>query len=178
MDRLLLLLLLSLVAPILTAAGGVNAKEKLIHLRFYWHDILSGPNPTAATIARSPVTNASATLFGLVNVIDDPLTLGPDLSSRQIGRAQGIYASADQNVVGLLMTMNFVFVDGEYNGSTLAVMGHNQVFSKVREMPIVGGTMLFRLARGYVQARTYSFRPETGDAIVEYNCYVLRGSDY
>ncbi|KAH0449447.1 hypothetical protein IEQ34_020139 [Dendrobium chrysotoxum] len=178
MDRLLLLLLLPLVTLLLTAAGGVNAKEKLIHLRFYWHDILSGPNPTAVTIARSPVTNASATLFGSMNVIDDPLTLGPDLSSRQIGRAQGIYASADQNVVGLFMVMNFVFVDGKYNGSTLAVLGHNQVFSSVREMPIVGGTMLFRLARGYVRARTYSFRPETGDAVVEYNCYVLRSSDY
>ncbi|VVA23270.1 PREDICTED: dirigent [Prunus dulcis] len=146
-------------------------KEKLSHFRFYWHDIYSGKNPSAVGVVRAP-TNSS-TLFGSVSMIDDPLTQGPELSSKLWGRAQGFYASASQQEVGLLMAMNFHFIEGKYNGSTVSVLGRNQVFNKVREMPIIGGSGLFRFARGYVEARTHSFTPSTGDAIVEYNVYVL-----
>lgn len=71
------------------------------------------------------------------------------------------------------MAMNFAFTEGKYNGSSITVMGRNPVFSKVREMPIVGGSGLFRFARGYVQAKTQRFDPTNGDATVEYNVYVL-----
>ncbi|KAM0946401.1 putative dirigent protein [Dioscorea sansibarensis] len=70
-------------------------------------------------------------------MIDDPLTETPDLSSKLIGRAQGMYAFASQEEFGLLMAMNIVFVEGEFNGSTLAVLGRNAVFSEVREMPVI-----------------------------------------
>ncbi|CAL9178282.1 unnamed protein product, partial [Musa hybrid cultivar] len=208
--------------------------EKLSHLRFYWHDVVSGPDPTAVTVARAAAssTNASASGFGTVVMIDDPMTVGPELSSRLVGRAQGFYALAakeetallmamnlafvegkyngstiavlgrnavfsdvrEMPVVGgsgllvgraqgfyafaskeesaLLMAMNFAFVEGKYNGSTIAVLGRNAVFSGVREMPVVGGSGLFRLARGYAQARTYSFDTNTGDTVVEYNLFV------
>ncbi|KAB1227900.1 Dirigent protein 19 [Morella rubra] len=84
-------------------------------------------------------------------MIDDPLTLGPKLSSKLIGRAQGFYALASQEEVGLLMAMNFAFTEGKYNGSTITVLGRNAVFTKVREMPVIGGSGLFRFATGYVQ---------------------------
>ncbi|KAJ6968216.1 dirigent protein 22 [Populus alba] len=148
-------------------------KEKLSHLHFYFHDIVSGKNPTAVRIARADMTNTSSTGFGMVAMIDDPLTMTPELSSKLVGRAQGIYASASQNDIGLLMTMNFVFMEGKYNGSTLSVLGRNSVFSTVREMPIVGGSGLFRFARGYAQASTHKFDRSTGDAVVEYNVYVF-----
>jgi len=54
-----------------------------------------------------------------------------------------------------------------------ACWGRNMVLSAVREMPIVGGSGAFRFARGYAQAKTYSFDVQTGDAAVEYNVYVL-----
>lgn len=146
-------------------------KEKLSHFRFYWHDILSGRNASAVLVV-APPTNTT-TGFGLVNMIDDALTLGPKLSSKLVGRAQGFYASASQQDLGLLMVMNFAFVEGKYNGSTITVLGRNAVFSAVREMPVVGGSGLFRFARGYVQARTHTFDINTGDATVEYNVYVL-----
>ncbi|XP_011039496.1 PREDICTED: dirigent protein 22-like [Populus euphratica] len=148
-------------------------KEKLSHLHFYFHDIVSGKNPTAVRIARADMTNTSSTGFGMVAMIDDPLTMTPELSSKLVGRAQGIYASASQNDIGLLMTMNFVFMEGKYNGSTLSVLGRNSVLSTVREMPIVGGSGLFRFARGYAQASTHMFDSTTGDAVVEYNVYVF-----
>ncbi|XP_050369402.1 dirigent protein 22-like [Argentina anserina] len=146
-------------------------KEKLSHFRLYWHDIVSGKNPSSIGVVKSPVN--SSTLFGFVSMIDDPLTEKPELSSKQLGRAQGFYASASQQEVGLLMSMNFHFTQGKYNGSTITILGRNPVFNKVREMPVIGGSGLFRFARGYVEARTHAFTPSTGDAIVEYNCYVL-----
>nr|CAN61168.1 hypothetical protein VITISV_038109 [Vitis vinifera] len=145
-------------------------EEKLSHLHFYFHDIISGPKPTAVRVAEAAMTNKSATMFGAVLMMDDPLTVGPEPSSKLVGRAQGIYASASQEEMGLLMVLNFAFMEGKYNGSTLSVLGRNTIFSKVREMPIVGGSGLFRFARGYAQARTRTFNL---DVVVEYNVYVF-----
>ncbi|WCJ31106.1 Disease resistance-responsive (dirigent-like protein) family protein [Euphorbia peplus] len=110
--------------------------------------------------------------FGFVNMIDDPLTEGPELSSKLLGRAQGLFGNAEQGNLALVMVMNFVFSEGKYNGSTLNILGRNSILLEVREMSIVGGTGLFRFARGYVQASTYSYTLG-GDATVEYNAYVL-----
>ncbi|PON74470.1 Disease resistance response protein [Trema orientale] len=148
-------------------------REKLTHLHFYFHDVVSGRNPTAVKVAEAATTNTSSTNFGYVAVLDDPLTVGPNATSEQVGRAQGIYASASQTEVGLLMVLNYVFTEGKYNGSTLSILGHNAILSAVREMPVVGGSGLFRFARGYAEARTYMFNATTLDAIVEYNVYVL-----
>ncbi|OAY28926.1 dirigent protein 19 [Manihot esculenta] len=147
-------------------------KEKLTHFRFYWHDIYSGPNPTVVPIVKSPNKNSVAG-FGFVSMMDDPLTLEPQLSSKVVGRSQGLYAAASQEEAGLLMVMNFVLLEGKYNGSTITILGRNRVVSKVREMPVIGGSGLFRYARGYVEASTYSFNQTSGDAVVEYNVYVL-----
>ncbi|BAT85371.1 hypothetical protein VIGAN_04291000 [Vigna angularis var. angularis] len=148
-------------------------KEKLSHLHFFFHDIVSGPNPTAVRVAEAPSTNSSSTLFGFIAMIDDPLTVGPEPGSKLVGKAQGVYGSAAQQETGLLMVMNFVFTEGKYNGSTLSLLGRNAVFSAVREMPIVGGSGAFRFARGYAQAKTHTFDLKTGDAVVEYNVYVF-----
>ncbi|KAJ4827103.1 hypothetical protein Tsubulata_031688 [Turnera subulata] len=148
-------------------------RRKLTHFRVYFHDIYSGPNPTAVAVLRPPISINSSTLFGSISMMDDPLTEGPELSSKLVGRAQGFYASAAQQQAGLLMAMNFVFLQGKYNGSTITILGRNAVFSKVREMPVIGGSGLFRFATGYAQATTYSFNLTTGDAVVEYNVYVL-----
>ncbi|KAK1411999.1 hypothetical protein QVD17_32906 [Tagetes erecta] len=145
--------------------------EKLSHFRFYWHDILSGSNATAITII--PSVNGTTTAFGQVNMIDDPLTEKPEMGSKLLGRAQGFYGLTSQEEVGLLMAMNFVFFTGKYNGSTLTVLGRNPVFEKAREMPVIGGTGLFRFARGYVQISTHTFDNKTGNAVVEYNVHVL-----
>ncbi|CAE5967144.1 unnamed protein product [Arabidopsis arenosa] len=148
-----------------------HKKEKLTHLRVYWHDILSGQNPTAIMIQKA-VSNSS-TSFGSITMMDNALTSDVPVNSTVVGQAQGFYAGAAQRELGFLMAMNFAFKTGKYNGSTITILGRNTVFSKVREMPVVGGSGVFRLARGYVEARTKWFDPKTGDATVEYNCYVL-----
>ncbi|KAL6526003.1 hypothetical protein OROHE_015527 [Orobanche hederae] len=150
-----------------------NAKEKLTKLHFYFHDIVSGKNPSAVTIAQSSSTLTSPNGFGLVRMMDDALTIGPEPNSKVIGRAQGVYGSASLEEVGLLMTLNYVFTEGEYVGSTLSVLGHNPVLHKYRELPIVGGSGVFRLARGSATAQTVWLNITSGDAVVEYNVFVL-----
>ncbi|TVU26143.1 hypothetical protein EJB05_28679, partial [Eragrostis curvula] len=154
-------------------AATASAAEKETRLRVFWHDVVTGPNSTIVQVAQAPSSNASATGFGTVIVIDDPLTDGPSLnSSRLVGRAQGMYVSAGKDSFSLLMAMNFVFVDGAYNGSSLAIFGPNPAEKQVREMPVIGGTGMFRFARGYCQARTQWIDNKTGDATVEYNIHI------
>ncbi|XWS59292.1 hypothetical protein CRYUN_Cryun08bG0109200 [Craigia yunnanensis] len=148
-------------------------REKLSHLHFYFHDIVSGRNPTAVQVASAAMTNKSETSFGAVKMADDPLTAAPERNSKLVGKAQGIYASAAQDEVDFLMVMYFAFMEGKYNGSSLCLLGRNTIFSIVREMPIVGGSGLFRFARGYAQAKTHTSDIKTGDAVVEYNVYVF-----
>ncbi|XP_071721136.1 pterocarpan synthase 1-like [Rutidosis leptorrhynchoides] len=147
--------------------------EKLTHLHFYLHDIIGGDHPTAVLVAQPPKFNTSNSVFGATFVIDDPLTMGPDQSSKIVGRAQGMYTFASLNEFRLLMVMDFVFVKGKYNGSTLSIIGLNYVPSPVREMPIVSGSGIFRFARGYALANTHFINMTSGNAVVEYNVFVL-----
>ncbi|XP_058734442.1 dirigent protein 22-like [Vicia villosa] len=160
------------VRPIDRKLLGLNKMEKLSHLKFYWHDIMTGKNPTSFAVVPSPLKLNSTFSFGLVTMMDDPLTLGPELSSKLVGKCQGLYASTSQDSFSFLMAMNLALFEGEYNGSSITIMGRNPVFDKVREMPVVGGSGLFRFARGYAQLTTYSYDPKNAIAVVEYNVYV------
>ncbi|MED6158977.1 Dirigent protein 19 [Stylosanthes scabra] len=161
------------VRPIDRSLLGLHKEEKVSHFKLYWHDTVSGKNPTSVEVI--PPTNKvnTTTLFGKVNILDNPLTSGPTLSSKLVARAQGFYAATSQTQAELLMSMNFAFVEGKYNGSSITVMGRNPIFNKTRELAVIGGSGFFRFARGYAQLKTYSFNLKTGDAIVEYNVYVI-----
>ncbi|GER50670.1 disease resistance-responsive (dirigent-likeprotein) family protein [Striga asiatica] len=150
--------------------------EKLCKFTVYWHDQVSGHHPTSVSIVSPPpYPNNNNSFFGLVQMIDNKLTLDGDPKSKSIGRAQGFYAAAslDPKDIALLMTMNFYFTDGKYKGSTLEILGRNAFMNKVREMPIVGGSGLFRFARGYALLSTKMLNQSTGDAIVKYDLYVM-----
>ncbi|XVE69520.1 hypothetical protein DITRI_Ditri09bG0158700 [Diplodiscus trichospermus] len=149
---------------------AIKRVEKTSHLHFYFHDVVSGKSPSAVKIAGPP--NSTAYGFGATTVIDDALTEGPELSSKLVGRAQGMYAIAAKKDLSLLMVMNFAFIEGTYNGSSISILGRNPVFNDVREMPVVGGSGVFRLSRGYALAHTIKFDYKTGDATVEYHVYV------
>lgn len=141
--------------------------EKVTCMHFYFHDIVGGDNPTAVRVAEAPTTNSSATLFGALVILDDPLTEGPEITSKLLGRAQGIYGAAGQKEGVVVMGFSMVFTDEKFNGSSLVVFSRNPFTVPVREFSIVGGTGLFRFARGFIQAKTYSFNND--GAVVEYN---------
>ncbi|KAF5934280.1 hypothetical protein HYC85_030451 [Camellia sinensis] len=73
-----------------------NQNEVVTTLQFYFHDTLSGKNPSVVRVAQAVTTNNSSTLFGPVAMANNPLTEGPDPSSKLVGRAQGLYGSACQ----------------------------------------------------------------------------------
>ncbi|CAK9141814.1 unnamed protein product [Ilex paraguariensis] len=73
----------------------------------------------------------------------------------EIGRVQGLYAAASLEDVALSGVFKFIFREGEYNGSSLSVLGNNPYRLLVREMPIVGGSGIFRMARGIAKFTTY-----------------------
>ncbi|KAF8406581.1 hypothetical protein HHK36_008669 [Tetracentron sinense] len=100
-------------------------KEKVTQLHSYLHDILSGKKPTAMRVAQAAVTNKSPTLFGMVIMADDPLTEGPEATSKLLGRAQGLYGLAAQGEMVLIMAMSYGFTDEKYNGSSLSILGRN-----------------------------------------------------
>ncbi|XP_057450424.1 pterocarpan synthase 1-like [Lotus japonicus] len=151
-------------------------EEKLTHLHFYFHDIVAGPNPSMVIVAEPNGKAPNSLPFGTVVAMDDPLTEGPERDSKLVGTAQGIYTSISQNTpddMGLMMVMTLAFSEGEFNGSTLCMMGRNMIMRyPVREMAIVGGTGAFRLARGHTEGKFHSVDFTTGDATVEYDVYV------
>ncbi|KAL7206907.1 hypothetical protein ACSBR2_019583 [Camellia fascicularis] len=150
-----------------------NSKQKVTKLEFYFQDMRGGKNPTSIQVARANTTNTSPTLFGGINVVDNPLTVGPELSSKQLGRAQGIYGASSMEEMSLLTLVNLAFTDGKYNGSTLALLGRNPILEEYREMSIVGGSGLFRLARGIATAQTYSIDATSGYGVVHYNVIAI-----
>lgn len=152
---------------------GSKVEEKTSKLHFYFHDTVAGKNVTTVPVARANGTKSSPTYFGLVVVIDDLLTKGPDPASDLLGRMQGLYTLSGQEEDAMQMAVTLVFSSGKYNGSTLSMLGINRIYHPVREMPIVGGSGLFRLARGYLFAQTYSLDNHTGNAVVECNLNVL-----
>jgi hypothetical protein len=153
-------------------------QEKLTHIPLFLHDIVTGPKPTVVISSESPLNGKSKSPlpFGSIVVLEDPLTVGPELKSNQIGKAQGFYLTVSQDAVlelELVMGMTFAFTEGKYNGSTLSVLGRNTISAPIREMPIIGGTGEFRFARGFIQAKTHSVDYHKGDAHVEYNVFVF-----
>ncbi|KAG9442600.1 hypothetical protein H6P81_018454 [Aristolochia fimbriata] len=148
-------------------------KEKMTQLHFFFHDTLSGKNPSAVPIAEAETTAKSPTVFGKVLMADDPLTEGPEPTSKEVGRAQGVYGSAGREGLSLIMAMSFSFTEGKYNGSSFSLVSRNPALNPVRELAIVGGTGIFRLAKGYVAAKTHWFNVTSGDAIVEYNATLV-----
>ncbi|CAN1307699.1 Dirigent protein 23 [Linum perenne] len=159
----LTILLISTAAT--TAAGDTTTTgDTVTNIEFYFHDILSGSNPTAKSVIQPISTSATSNFFGMVNVADDPLTEKADPKSKLIGRAQGLYAAVGQNDVALLMALSYGFV-----------VGKNPAMDPTRELPVLGGTGLFRLARGYAELKTISLN-SAGDAVVHYNVTVYTPS--
>ncbi|KAL7206924.1 hypothetical protein ACSBR2_019598 [Camellia fascicularis] len=151
-----------------------HSKQKLTKLHFYFHDIESGNNTTSIQIARAPNNNSTSTAaFGGINIFDNAMTVGPNITSKQLGRAQGLFAASSLGRQSLLITMNLFFTEGEFNGSTLAIVGGDPILDQYREMSVVGGSGQFRLARGIATAKTFANNPATNTAVLEFHVVVI-----
>ncbi|XP_058078139.1 dirigent protein 4 [Magnolia sinica] len=147
-------------------------KEKVTHLHFYLHDIISGKKPSAVMVAHANTTEKGPTPFGSVFAIDDLITEGPE-PTKVIGNAQGLYVSSGQDILSLVLVVDFGFTSGKYNGSSFSVLSRNPITEVERELAVVGGRGKFRLARGFAHLKTYYLNITNGDAIIEYDVTLL-----
>ncbi|EYU37926.1 hypothetical protein MIMGU_mgv1a026847mg, partial [Erythranthe guttata] len=125
----------------------------------YIHDIFSGSNPTAV-----PITKSKLFAFGKLVAIDDPLTEGPEITSKTIDNARRMYVFSSQGK-DLTLVM--------FNGSLLSVFSRNPILENPREMAVVGGRGRFRHASGFITVNTQYFNTTNGDAVLEYNVEVV-----
>ncbi|KAL0356605.1 UNVERIFIED_CONTAM: Dirigent protein 15 [Sesamum calycinum] len=95
--------------------------RKLAKIHFYVQDLLKGDNQTVHEVARANITSNSATSFGSVRVLDNPMTAGPDINSEPVGRFQGLVTSADLQILSFAMNINFVFTSGRFSGSSISI---------------------------------------------------------
>nr|WCZ54760.1 dirigent protein 6 [Phryma leptostachya subsp. asiatica] len=151
--------------------------EKVAKLHFYVQDVLGGSSPTVYEVASANITSNSPTTFGQVRVLDDLLTAEPDRSSEEVGRVQGLITFSDLETSALAMNLNFYFTSTEFKGSTISILGRNQLMNTERELAVVGGTGVFRFARGYAITSTYSYDVNTSYGVLEYTLYVTYNND-
>eukprot|EP01018_Ginkgo_biloba_P035288 Gb_08448 [translate_table: standard] len=146
-------------------------KMKETNLGFFIHDILSGKERSAVTVAGVEESKSSVLKFGTVLVVDDPVTEGFDRStSKEIGRAQGLYANSAIDGSSLYLAFSIVFTDHhKYNGSSLQLQGAETFALKQREVSIVGGTGLFRHATGYAVMETPFLDMANLHAVLKFN---------
>ena len=147
----------------------LHSKPKLTKLHFFVHDNVTATNPTAVLVAPADAPSIASTQFGSTYAMDDPITVSSDPSSKTIGRAQGTFTFVSQTDPVLSMSVKLVFTEGKYKDSTLTIMGNNPISRKYREMPILGGTGAFRLARGIATVNTVTVDIAKLNDILEYN---------
>ncbi|XP_047942616.1 dirigent protein 21-like [Salvia hispanica] len=151
---------------------AVRGSESIAKLHFYVHDVRAGVDATLYRVANASITDTSPTSFGLVNVFDDLATADPDITAPQIARVQGTTASSGLEIQAVTINMNFYITSGEFSGSTVTIAGRNPVREASRELSIIGGTGVFRSARGHAITTTYLHDPEANYSILEYTLYV------
>jgi Dirigent-like protein len=161
---LLSLLFLSLSPPLISA----HSDNDPLHFQFHMH---FAENKTQVLVAKSAITvPGSFYNFGSIVVIDSPLTDGCNITSPPVGKVQGLFSV--MNSLTVVWSANLVFTTGEYNGSSLAILGPDDITRPVREVSIVGGSGDFRRAQGYMQLKTVFVDFDTGDAEAEVDVYV------
>ncbi|XP_073149429.1 dirigent protein 22-like [Henckelia pumila] len=149
-------------------------QHKETGMTLYFQDYSGGPNATVIEIT-GPANDGllAFTKFGTIFCTDDPITEGIDRESREIARAQGLYVTSALDGSNTHVLISVVFNDEEFKGSTLEIQGTSAQFERVREVAVVGGTGIFRLARGYATFETIHYDPSLHHAIIQCNITVL-----
>ncbi|KAK4401419.1 Dirigent protein 11 [Sesamum angolense] len=148
-------------------------------LHFYIQDFIGGRNETVYEVARASITCTSPTSFGLVQVLDDVMTAGPDMNSKPLGRFQGFFAVSDLRTTAYTLDINYYFTSGpgRMKGSTISIAGRNPIMQQGREVAVVGGTGMFRFARGYNILSNFSNVVQNEYLILESTIYVTYKDD-
>ncbi|KAL0383964.1 UNVERIFIED_CONTAM: Dirigent protein 11 [Sesamum radiatum] len=158
---------------------GCKGNEMTAKIHLYIQDFIGGPNQTVYEVARASITATSPTSFGLVEVLDDLMTAGTDLNSEPVGRFQGFYFVSDLRTTSYTMVITYYFTSGpgRLNGSTISILGREPIMQPQRELPVVGGSGLFRFASGYNIISTFAIVVPNEYLILESTIYVTYKDD-
>ncbi|CAL9135730.1 disease resistance response protein 206 [Musa troglodytarum] len=166
-----LLLLLFAAAAIASSDDG---GEKTTHLHYYLHANYGGPNTTTITVVSPPGNGSSSSSFGSIAVGDHMLKEGLDPSSTLIGKAEELAVQASLGSPAYVSAFNFVFTAGDYNGSSISIFGRAAPSDAAIERGVVGGSGMFRMARGYTISRVAkSTGPDDFLFVMEFDAYVF-----
>ncbi|KAJ8539710.1 hypothetical protein K7X08_013962 [Anisodus acutangulus] len=88
--------------------------------------------------------------FGTITVIDDYLTLSPELGTQNLGKAQGVYVSSSADGSTQMMAFTAMFEGGEY-GDSLNFFGVYRIGSTMSRISVTGGTGKFKNACGFAE---------------------------
>ncbi|XP_020204499.1 dirigent protein 19-like [Cajanus cajan] len=70
------------------------------------------------------------------DIVDNPLTLGPELDWKLVGWAEVLYSFTWQAQLHLVMVMNLAL----FEGSSITILGRNVVDEEVKDMAVIGGS--------------------------------------
>ncbi|XP_023540783.1 dirigent protein 11-like [Cucurbita pepo subsp. pepo] len=147
----LLLAILAILA-ILCSNGFPNLfkpQSNQTNIVIYVHDYFTGEDASAIAVGGRKGSESNVLEFGTLIVVDDPVTEGPRIDSREIGRAQGMYINSQSDGKGLYMVFSVIFTGGEFRGSSLEIQGSDLFTLKEREFGVVSGTGFFRFVKGF-----------------------------
>ncbi|KAF8112766.1 hypothetical protein N665_0062s0109 [Sinapis alba] len=130
-------------------------KKPCKQFSFYYHDIIfdgdNVANATSAAIVNPPGLGTFD--FGKLVIFDDPITMDQNYLSEYVARAQGFYFFDKKLGVNAWICLTLVFNSTEHKG-TLNIMGADLMREPTRDIPVVGGTGDFLMARGIATVAT------------------------
>ncbi|KAL1368088.1 hypothetical protein HN51_022202 [Arachis hypogaea] len=91
--------------------------------------------------------------FGTITVIDDVLTVQPELGSQIVGKAQGVYVASSADGSRQMMAFTALFEGGEY-GDSLNLYGLFKIGSAMSKLSVISGTGKFKNAKGFAEVRS------------------------
>ncbi|XAR55364.1 hypothetical protein NMG60_11035416 [Bertholletia excelsa] len=159
-------LCLVLLLVMFTCSQSANEQQKETTVTLYFQTLVAGPNATIVTVTGIPGKVWAMNSFGTVLGVDDPLTEGLSGGSAPVGRGQGMLVNTASDGSAVYLLLSIVFTNKEYNGSTIEIQGVSRPTSNgVVEVPVVGGTGMFRFGKGYATLEAAYLDPRRGYAV-------------
>ncbi|KAJ4896986.1 Dirigent protein 6 [Raphanus sativus] len=134
----------------------IDQKKPCKQFSFYYHDIIYNGGDNVANATSAAIVNPPGLgnfRFGELVIFDDPITMDKNYLSEYVARAQGFYFYDKKLGVNAWICMTLVFNSTEHKG-TLNIMGADLMREPTRDIPVVGGTGDFFMARGIATVAT------------------------
>ncbi|XP_022745924.1 dirigent protein 25-like [Durio zibethinus] len=160
--------------PLLTGLGGntqallQNNGNNLNNGALNFPITAGGQLPSGSTLQKL--------MFGTMTVIDDELTIGHELGSGFLGKAQGFYVASSIDGTSQTMAFTAMFESGHY-ADTLSFFGVHRTGVSESHLAIMGGTGKYVNAKGFAIVKTIpgtNQQQETdgSETVLEFTVYV------